>query len=420
MENNSTMKKALKMKWLILILSILIGNSIFALSGGDIQINTELPSENTSCLLAKELCYKGSYEDNFNYNICNNATSLFFKFKLSGTISSFYRIMNGTGTYKLYGPFSDTDDACQMITQNTAPVETGSIGTGKSFTALVGKYILEIIPEICIGTVQFWGKDGQFICEPPAPCTANLKITGTQCIGNSLTFEILGNYPVTQAVWNFTNEYPITTNNNTLIHSFNTSGNITGSVVVTMTTGENSCSVTLNFEFIIQDCTVPPPPPCEDCITSFSPTSGKYVVSAWVKQANYTPTMSTYNQTHLDISYTGSVQTYSLFAKGDIIDGWQKIDEIIEVPASATALKMKLQVNQGVAYFDDIRFFPFDGSMMSYVYDPVTLRLMAELDERNYATLYEYDEEGKLIRVKKETEKGIMTIQENRDNLKKD
>jgi hypothetical protein len=57
--------------------------------------------------------------------------------------------------------------------------------------------------------------------------------------------------------------------------------------------------------------------------------------------------------------------------------------------------------------------------MMSYVYDPISLRLMAELDERNYATLYEYDEEGKLIRIKKETEKGIMTIQENRDNIRK-
>jgi hypothetical protein len=44
---------------------------------------------------------------------------------------------------------------------------------------------------------------------------------------------------------------------------------------------------------------------------------------------------------------------------------------------------------------------------------------MAELDERNYAKLYEYDEEGKLIRVKKETEKGIMTIQENRENSSK-
>ena len=39
---------------------------------------------------------------------------------------------------------------------------------------------------------------------------------------------------------------------------------------------------------------------------------------------------------------------------------------------------------------------------------------MAELDENNYSTFYEYDNEGGLIRVKKETEKGVYTIQETR------
>ena len=57
--------------------------------------------------------------------------------------------------------------------------------------------------------------------------------------------------------------------------------------------------------------------------------------------------------------------------------------------------------------------------MKSYVYDPINMRLVAELDERNYATMYEYDEEGKLVRVKKETERGIMTIKENRNNTSK-
>jgi hypothetical protein len=52
--------------------------------------------------------------------------------------------------------------------------------------------------------------------------------------------------------------------------------------------------------------------------------------------------------------------------------------------------------------------------MKSYVYNSIDLRYMAELDENNYATFYEYDEDGALIRVKKETERGIMTIQENR------
>jgi hypothetical protein len=45
---------------------------------------------------------------------------------------------------------------------------------------------------------------------------------------------------------------------------------------------------------------------------------------------------------------------------------------------------------------------------------------MAELDENNYATFYEYDDEGTLTRVKKETEKGIKTIRETRSALLKE
>jgi hypothetical protein len=52
--------------------------------------------------------------------------------------------------------------------------------------------------------------------------------------------------------------------------------------------------------------------------------------------------------------------------------------------------------------------------MKSYVYDPVSLRLVAELDANNYAAFYEYDEEGTLIRTKAETQKGIKTIKESR------
>ncbi|MNT78232.1 hypothetical protein D3C72_2174470 [compost metagenome] len=52
--------------------------------------------------------------------------------------------------------------------------------------------------------------------------------------------------------------------------------------------------------------------------------------------------------------------------------------------------------------------------MKSFVYDPLTLRLFAQLDENNYATFYEYDAEGKLVRTKKETDKGILTLSESR------
>jgi len=66
------------------------------------------------------------------------------------------------------------------------------------------------------------------------------------------------------------------------------------------------------------------------------------------------------------------------------------------------------------AYFDDIRVHPLKGSMKSFVYDPVTFKLMAELDDNNYSTFYEYDNEGGLVRIKKETSRGVQTIQESR------
>ena len=58
--------------------------------------------------------------------------------------------------------------------------------------------------------------------------------------------------------------------------------------------------------------------------------------------------------------------------------------------------------------------------MKSYVYNPVNLRLMAELDENNYAAFYEYDDDGTLVRVKKETERGVQTIKETRSALLKE
>lgn len=158
---------------------------------------------------------------------------------------------------------------------------------------------------------------------------------------------------------------------------------------------------------------------CSDCVSSFSPMPGRYVVSAWVKENNALQSTTNYTKPYVRVSFAGSNTSYNLLPAGKIIDGWQKIDSLITIPTNATAISIALKVSSGEAFFDDIRFFPIDGSMMSYVYDPINLRLMAELDERNYATFYEYDEEGKLIRIKKETEKGVMTIQENRDNILK-
>lgn len=164
-----------------------------------------------------------------------------------------------------------------------------------------------------------------------------------------------------------------------------------------------------------------PPPPCQDCIPSFAPLAAKkYMVSAWSKQDAAAATVTSYTTPKLTVSSTtGAAYSVSFVPSGPIIDGWQKIDGEFFLPGAATDINITLECTAGNCFFDDIRVFPFDGSMKSYVYDPTTMRLVAELDERNYATIYEYDEEGKLVRVKKETERGIMTIKESRNNTSK-
>jgi hypothetical protein len=159
---------------------------------------------------------------------------------------------------------------------------------------------------------------------------------------------------------------------------------------------------------------------CTNCIGSFAPQQGEYILSAWVKEEIINPNVLTYTKPQIYIDFPPSPpSTVPLTAEGSIIDGWQRIEKEFSIAASATFINLRLQCVSGNCFFDDIRIFPKDGSMKSYVYDPITLRLVAELDERNYATLYEYDEEGKLVRVKKETEKGIMTIKENKNSTKK-
>ncbi|WP_064967128.1 leucine-rich repeat domain-containing protein [Tenacibaculum ovolyticum] len=168
--------------------------------------------------------------------------------------------------------------------------------------------------------------------------------------------------------------------------------------------------------------------------TSFRPMyEKKYVVSGWVKE-NYNDgkPKSEYKNSMIRL-YTLALENDVLsppvfindfYAKGAVIDGWQRIEEIfiIKTPDNGEMVPNNLIIelvnksSEATSYFDDIRIFPINGSMKSFVYDNKTKKLMAELDENNFATYYEYDKEGGLVRVKKETTKGVYTIQETRSS----
>lgn len=179
----------------------------------------------------------------------------------------------------------------------------------------------------------------------------------------------------------------------------------------------DTCSGITTLQSIKADSTISLP--------NFEPLPGKKMVfSAWVKEAGNC-NCQTYTNNNVSFivadSNNTALESITAYPAGNIIEGWQRYEQIITLPVNAASLAVVFNATgSSKVYFDDIRLHPFNANMKSFVYNSVNLRLMAELDENNYASFYEYDDDGTLIRVKKETERGIMTIQETRSALLKD
>jgi hypothetical protein len=158
-----------------------------------------------------------------------------------------------------------------------------------------------------------------------------------------------------------------------------------------------------------------------DVIQPFTLVSqNKYLVNLWVKQM---PTATSLPAMSVDVNYamtpaTYTTATFPLNPKGVPVEGWQLMEGVVDLASINNLSGASLTVASPVL-IDDVRMLPFNASMKSYVYDVQhNNRLSAELDENHYAKFFEYDQEGQLIRVKKETEKGIVTLSESRRAIK--
>ncbi|MEO0776995.1 MAG: hypothetical protein AAF146_10545 [Bacteroidota bacterium] len=167
-----------------------------------------------------------------------------------------------------------------------------------------------------------------------------------------------------------------------------------------------------------------------NCVGTFRPVPGeRYLLSAWVKETfggQQDPTDTEYENAAIQILFCsgGTASILPDFtASGPIIDGWQRIYADFTVPADAEFMELRLSnniltTNDHWAYYDDIRIHPFDGNMVSYVYDRETLKLMATLDENNYATFTIRNQAGAAVKYNVETEKGIVTLREGMRHIK--
>lgn len=165
-------------------------------------------------------------------------------------------------------------------------------------------------------------------------------------------------------------------------------------------------------------------------IEDFKPFIGKkYVVSGWVNghcatsaEPENASLAKIIVQLHSDAFPSVNYSAYAV-RSGPKVEGWIRLQTTFEIPAeysNVPDLKVRIILWPGEqdAYFDDVRIHPYDGNMKSFAYDYKTSRLMAELDENNYATFFEYSDEGQLLRNKKETEKGIVTLKETRSKVR--
>ena len=138
----------------------------------------------------------------------------------------------------------------------------------------------------------------------------------------------------------------------------------------------------------------------------------KYILSYWQQMAQNTNTAGLLS----GISVTAAGTTTLALPKTPIIDGWVMYEREFTVPATLNGGNVMINLRPGY-FVDDIRIMPVEANMKCYVYHPLNHKVVAMLDENHMASIFEYDQEGKLVRIKKETEKGMLTIKESRGSV---
>ncbi|MBF98205.1 MAG: hypothetical protein CMI36_04370 [Owenweeksia sp.] len=112
----------------------------------------------------------------------------------------------------------------------------------------------------------------------------------------------------------------------------------------------------------------------------------------------------------------GSTTSSTIEAKN--IDGWDLHKLTFSAPASLSSLTLRFNsISGGTSYMDDLRLYPSDGMLITYVYDRESFKVRAIIDQLNFAETYAYDEENNLVRINRETEQGVLTIRESRKHI---
>ncbi len=157
------------------------------------------------------------------------------------------------------------------------------------------------------------------------------------------------------------------------------------------------------------------------------------IVKFWMKIENDTwPTVNLKTQKgsfektvqFTEVARTGEwklFQAQTTFATANPLSETESADDTynaqIEIGnSSSNPFQVTSPVTQNI-YIDDVRLQPANSQLIGYVYDPATFKLLSQFDDQHFASNYQYNQEGKLIRIIRETERGLKTIKETHYNI---
>lgn len=92
---------------------------------------------------------------------------------------------------------------------------------------------------------------------------------------------------------------------------------------------------------------------------------------------------------------------------------------LVQTTPQTASVNLEYNLAGEQIYIDDIKFQPKEAQVSCFVYDPATLRSVAQFDDQHFAVFFQYNEEGKLVRKIIETERGMKTVQETQYNTPK-
>lgn len=161
----------------------------------------------------------------------------------------------------------------------------------------------------------------------------------------------------------------------------------------------------------------------------YNSTSGDSLQRARTYRASVWVHKDSPSDAQLVVRFDGTVSDIAVVSKNNAnaiqIGDWILLTADIYVPYNyaSTAggeFRVYLMHGGGTAYFDDLMLHPVDAPMSANVIDPKTGRVMATLDNNNFATIPVYDDAGRVIEQWQEIEGvGLKKVLENQFNYRR-